>query len=591
MTRVALPQTPAAAPAPSLPVKTLFQGFLPIGQIDVVSNIRKTFNEAALAELTASVAEHGIDQPILLRPYENGRYALVDGERRFRAAKAAKLAEVPVIVKDYTAEQALIAQAISFLQRDGLAPIEEARGFELLMRGGKDGASKYTVDQIAARLGKSVRYVYRAVALLELPKDALDAIAAGKLTPAHGHQLLRVPPFKRQDLVDDLLGRGDVMTAAELRHHVEAQLGCDLAAAAFPKDKPFAGALACTGCPSNTGNQGALFDGAVKGTCMNKPCFATKAKQHRADFLEKVLLAHTDAKFVEYAGGYIYAGTRRMGGYVVKAPLDPKKAPKGDFGLMISSNFEVWVAALDKKAAAAEVEAAATPAPADPKEAFVTKAIGAALYVAAAQAAKKFKFERKDWAELAIDAAEDLPTGLWAAILGIQPDAAEDRDDDTVFAKAPEAALRAIVLMNQRLPYSPGDADFKKLGVDVAKVKKEATATAEKDWLIERAGAGLEWPKNIVQVDKAVLAAVHQTQGAAKRWAKDAKTGLSEKSMTERVAYELPTSGGGASKELTWNAEAAGFKVWLGSRHGEPSLKGHATVARVRILLGIPYRD
>lgn len=580
--------TIAPAVLPSAPAKVLFQGFVPLDKIDVVSNIRKTFNEAALAELAASVKERGVDQPILLRPAEaSGRYVLVDGERRFRAAKTGALKEIPAIVKELTAEGALLAQAISFLQRDDLGPIEEARGFELLTRGGKSGPAKYTVDEIAARLGKSVSRVYRALALLELPKDALAAIEGGKLTPAHGHQILRVPPFKRQDLTDDVLGRGFVMTASELRVHVEAQLGSDLTAARFPKDREYAGMSACTTCPSNSGNHGTLFDGAQKGTCLNGQCFASKTKQFKADFLDKVRVAHLDAKFVEYSKGYVYAGNNRPGGYIVKELLNAKKAPRGDFGLVISSRFEVWVATLDKKAQLQE-EAASASVAEDPQAAFAARAVRSAIYAAAAAAAKRLKVERADWIKLAKKACDDLPNELWAAVLGVDPDAGDDGD----FEKAPEALLRAIVLLNQRLPYSPDDAAFKKLGVDVAAVKKAATARAATDFIEVQASKGMEWPKNLAAIDKALKAALFAVSGADKRWEKARREGLSDERLREQIKSEWGEAMGSSSAGVEFACKRADFQFWAGTSSwskGPPTLKGIATVNRARIVLQIPF--
>lgn len=420
---------------------------------------------------------NGPDTPVLLRPSEKkDRYELVAGARRLLATKAIGLKEIPAIVKDLTAQQAAESQAIENIQREDLDPIDEARGFKILTQPGKDGVAKYTVDELRQRLGKSLNYVYRSLALLELPKEGIEAIEDGKLTAAHGLQILRVPPFEQKDLIKQVLSI-EGMTATDLRYRIDNHLGSDLSSALFPKNKPYAGMSPCTTCPSNTGNQGALFDGAEKGQCMNKPCFTTKTKQHKADFLDKLRLEHLDAKFVEYAKGYVYAGTMRTGGYVARAELDAKKPPKGIYGLMIASDFGIWVTVPDKVAAEVMAERAAEK-PVDPKDVFVEAEIRGAMYAAAAVAAKKLKPERKDWVKMALLAMNDLPNRLWAAVLGVDPEESDDGD----FEKASEDKLRAIVLLNQRLPYSPGDADFKKLGVDVTKVKKEAKAAADKAW-------------------------------------------------------------------------------------------------------------
>lgn len=470
--------TTASAVKPSdAPAKILDQGLFPIDKIDVVSNIRKTMSPAKLKELVESVRSRGVNQPILLRPSaEKGRYIVVAGHRRLKAAQEAGLIEIPAIVKDLDADDALVDQAIENLQREEVGVIEEARGFRLLTQPGKDGAAaKYTVDQVADLVDKSLTHVYRSMSLLGLPEAAIAAIESGQFSPAHGIQILRVPPDDREKLTKAALERE--MTAANLRYHVEAQLGKDLDGAHFPKNKPYAGMQACTTCPSNTGNQGALFDGAEKGQCMDGGCFAKKVKEHRDTFLEKLRLSNLDAKFVEFAR-HVWMNMTHAGGYVVTGVRDAKKPPKGDYGLLVTSEFTVYVAQYDKKQAANEKAVDAAPKPENPREKFVASAIGDAMMEAAAAVALKLKPEHKDWVELAKKAADDVPNRLWAGILGVDPDAGDDGD----FAKAPEAKLRAIVLINNRLPWHPGDGDFKKLGIDVAKVKKAAKAEAEKAW-------------------------------------------------------------------------------------------------------------
>ena len=569
------------------PAKVLFAGDVRLDLIDVVSNVRKKFDENAIKELAANIKQLGrVISPVTLRPSKPGRHELVAGERRIRAARLAGMTSIAAQVLELNDQQAMEYQAAENIHRKDLMLIEEARAFKTML-----DSRKYNVEQLAQLIGKSKVYVYRSVSLLELPAKAIDAIESGELSPAHGHQILRVPAGEREKLVKEVLENGHngrVMTAAELREHVEQSMGYRLDTARFPKDKPFAGADACTGCPSNSGNHGMLFDGAEKGRCMNRQCYAKKVKQQQADFLEKTTLAHLDAKFIEYGrGGQIYVGMFRPGGYSVKGKIEKATKLKGEYGIIIDPcSFEIYYAVCDRKEEKQSGRVGpSAPKPADPKAEFVAEAVAHAIYDAAAEAAKKLKMEHKDWVELAKAAANDLPNELWAGILGVPPDEGDDGD----FAKASEATLRAIVLVSRRLPYQPADADWRKLGVDVAAVKKEATAEAEQEFIDFKASKGITWPKNIAQVDKAILAAVHNIEGAADRWAKDKKTGLSESQMTERVKYELPSSGGGSSKELIWNAKQSGFKVWLGSMRAKPSIQGHETVARVRILLQIPY--
>jgi ParB/RepB/Spo0J family partition protein len=472
-------ETTTAPKAQNSPAKVIYQGNVNVNLIDVKAQVRKKFDENGHKELTESVKTKGIINPITLRPHPTaaGRFELVAGERRFRAAKAAGLGQVPAVVRELDDQAAALYQVEENIHRKDLTPIEESRGFKLLTQPVGTSVAKYTVEQLAQLVDKSTGYVYRALALLELPEKALEAIEKGLISPAHGHQILRVPQFEREEVVTDLLENGydgRIISAVELRENIESQLGRDLKNAPFPKDKPYAGMSACAACPSNTGNQGALFDGAEKGKCMNKDCFATKTKQHKADFLEKVKKSNPTAKFVEYRNGYIYDGMPHPGGFRV---AESKAAPsKGDYGVLISGTYEIHYAVFDKKAEKAEAEREA-PKPADPKDKLVTEAIERALMLAGGKAALKIKMTIEDWRKLAEVAASDVEA-MAAVILGIK----EDDNLDRAIQKGTEAQCRAIVLLNSRMPYDIRDEDFKKLGVDVAKVKKQAAAEAKAIW-------------------------------------------------------------------------------------------------------------
>jgi ParB/RepB/Spo0J family partition protein len=391
MTKAVLSK-PATPPASVAPSKILYQGPVKIEIIDLFGNVRKEFDAAKDKELAESIASKGVISPVTLRPHPKigNRYLLVAGHRRLSAAKVAGLVEIPAIVRQADDEEALILQIEENIQRKDLGPIEEAKGFQLLTRAGKDGApAKYTAEQLGQLVDKSTGYVYRAMALLELPEEAIAAIQEGTITPAHGHQILRVPPFEREALVKSLLEEGydgRIDTAVELRYRVEGQLACDLASAKFPKDKTYAGADACTNCPSNTGNQGMLFVGAEKGSCLNRQCFEIKTKQHRADFLEKTTLANLGSKFVEYARGGVYEGMNRTGGYVVRGKFDAKKPPKGDYGLLIDQTYEVWYASVDRKAMEQGKDG---PIRADPTERLIEERTEQAVLRAAVKAAAK----------------------------------------------------------------------------------------------------------------------------------------------------------------------------------------------------------
>ena len=147
---------------------------------------RKTCDEAALAELSASIAENGLLQPIAVRPKKAGPgYIIIAGERRWRAARMAGLDEVPVLVKEVSDEQAAALALIENLQREDLDPIEEAEGCQQLI-------DKYglTQETAAKRLGKSRSALANTLRLLALPDPVRRQVRDGKLTAGHAKALL-----------------------------------------------------------------------------------------------------------------------------------------------------------------------------------------------------------------------------------------------------------------------------------------------------------------------------------------------------------------------------------------------------------------
>jgi ParB family chromosome partitioning protein len=148
---------------------------------------RRYFDEAKLAELTESIKTQGILQPVLVRKDGQG-YKLIAGERRWRAAQAAGLKEVPALVRDVSEVQAFELALVENLQRSDLNPIEEAEGYQRLTE-----EFKLTQEQISHRVGKDRSTVANALRLLALPKDVKNMVADGSLSMGHARALLGVP--------------------------------------------------------------------------------------------------------------------------------------------------------------------------------------------------------------------------------------------------------------------------------------------------------------------------------------------------------------------------------------------------------------
>lgn len=146
---------------------------------------RKHFDEAALSELSESIAMHGVIQPLLVRPISDGGYQLIAGERRWRASRMAGLTQVPVVIREMTDSEAMELALIENLQREDLNPIEEAEGFKLLM-----DTYSLTQEQAAERVGKSRPAVANALRLLSLPAKVIVLLKEGKLSSGHARALL-----------------------------------------------------------------------------------------------------------------------------------------------------------------------------------------------------------------------------------------------------------------------------------------------------------------------------------------------------------------------------------------------------------------
>lgn len=146
---------------------------------------RKTFDEAALQELADSIRQHGVLQPLLVRPLTTGGYQLVAGERRWRASRLAELKEVPVIIKELSDTEAMEIAIIENLQREDLNPIEEAEGLQALID--KCG---FTQEDVAISVGKSRPAITNALRLLKLPEEVREMTKQGEISAGHARALL-----------------------------------------------------------------------------------------------------------------------------------------------------------------------------------------------------------------------------------------------------------------------------------------------------------------------------------------------------------------------------------------------------------------
>lgn len=195
---------------------------------------RTEFDQAALEELSQSIRNQGVLQPILVRPAPAGApapYELVAGERRFRASQLAGLKEIPALVRDMNEEESLAIALVENLQRENLSPVEEARGLAQFQ-----AAFKLSQEELARRMGKSRPAVSNALRLLQLPEYILQALSEGRLTAGHARTLLvltETPDAQRalfQSILDDGLS---VRQVERLANHYKEHGG-------FPEPEPAA---------------------------------------------------------------------------------------------------------------------------------------------------------------------------------------------------------------------------------------------------------------------------------------------------------------------------------------------------------------
>ncbi|HWJ44774.1 MAG TPA: ParB/RepB/Spo0J family partition protein [Gaiellaceae bacterium] len=172
---------------------------------------RRKFDAEAGAGLAESVRSQGVVQPVVVRPRDSGGYELIAGERRWRAAREAKLTTVPAVVRQAGDRDSLLLGVIENIAREDLSPVEEARAFAVLLD--EFGLS---LGELSEQVGKSKPAVSNRVRLLELPEDVLKLLERGQLTEGHARAVLAVPDHEgRRALARKIVQKGMSVRAAE----------------------------------------------------------------------------------------------------------------------------------------------------------------------------------------------------------------------------------------------------------------------------------------------------------------------------------------------------------------------------------------
>ena len=188
---------------------------IPVDRVDPNPNQpRLAMDQAGLNDLTSSVREHGVLQPILVRPLPAGRYQLVAGERRWRAATAAGLGVIPALIEDIDDETALEIAVIENLQREDLSPLDEAMIYDKMI-----SQHGYSIRKLAQKLGKDKGYLENRLRLADAPAEIRELVSVRKDTLSHAYELLKVTDPKKRKKLADMVARGE-LSLVKLRERI-----------------------------------------------------------------------------------------------------------------------------------------------------------------------------------------------------------------------------------------------------------------------------------------------------------------------------------------------------------------------------------
>jgi ParB family chromosome partitioning protein len=257
------------------------------------TNPRRVFDEASLKELAASIRSQGVLSPLLVRPLTENGFEIVAGARRYRAAQIAETATVPVRIVHLSNAEVIEAQLVENLIRAEIHPMEEAEGFARLLALEEP---KYSIEQIAARVGKSPAFVASRIKLIDLVPAAVEAFYANEIGVGHALLLAKLPADQQEQALSACFkevhnGAGKptriLLPVRNLEFWIESNVLLVLKDAPFDKRNaqlvPTAGS--CADCPKRTGHNKLLFGddlGRQRDQCTDPGCYQAKLTAHVA---------------------------------------------------------------------------------------------------------------------------------------------------------------------------------------------------------------------------------------------------------------------------------------------------------------------
>ncbi len=200
------------------PTRSVGVRIVPVERIDSnPQQPRLAFNQETLDELAASIREHGVLQPILVRPIGPNRYQLVAGERRWRASKQAGLDTIPALIEEIDDDTALEISIIENLQREDISPLDEAAMYDRMVR-----EHGYSIRKLADKLGKDKGYLENRLRLADAPPEVRELVSLRKDTLSHAYELMKVQDPKKRRRLADQVARGE-LTLIKLRDKIEGR--------------------------------------------------------------------------------------------------------------------------------------------------------------------------------------------------------------------------------------------------------------------------------------------------------------------------------------------------------------------------------
>jgi ParB/RepB/Spo0J family partition protein len=204
--------------SPDSPTRSVGVRIVPIDHIEPnPEQPRLVFNQETLDELAASIREHGVLQPILVRPVGPNTYQLIAGERRWRASRQAGLDSIPALIEEIDDDTALEISIIENLQREDISPLDEASMFDRMV-----SEHGYSIRKLADKLGKDKGYVENRLRLADAPDEVRALVSLRKDTLSHAYELMKVEDPKRRRRLADQVARGE-LTLIKLRDKIEGR--------------------------------------------------------------------------------------------------------------------------------------------------------------------------------------------------------------------------------------------------------------------------------------------------------------------------------------------------------------------------------